>query len=103
VNILLANGGPGDIAPAIAVAERLEQHRYTSIINNKKVDETFSKKYSQFSVIKTATMPLNFSSIAFSKFIFSQFSPFRFVLGFLKKIKLISLFLLVSLFPSPSY
>lgn len=89
MNILLASGGSGGhMAPAIAIAERLTKHQCTFIISDRKVDEAFSKKYTQFSFIKTNAMPLKGSPIAFLKFVTSQVSSLRFALRFLKNHKI---------------
>ncbi|MDR1906939.1 MAG: UDP-N-acetylglucosamine--N-acetylmuramyl-(pentapeptide) pyrophosphoryl-undecaprenol N-acetylglucosamine transferase [Puniceicoccales bacterium] len=89
MNILLASGGSGGhMAPAIAIAERLNEHQCTFITSNRKVDEAFSKKYSQFSFVKTNALPFKISPIAFFKFVASQISSFRFALRLLKNRKI---------------
>jgi UDP-N-acetylglucosamine--N-acetylmuramyl-(pentapeptide) pyrophosphoryl-undecaprenol N-acetylglucosamine transferase len=89
MNILLVSGGSGGhMAPAIAIAERLTDHRCIFITSNRKVDEIFSKKYNQFSFVKTNTKPLKLSPIAFFKFTASQISSLHFALKFLKKHKI---------------
>ncbi|MDR1590774.1 MAG: UDP-N-acetylglucosamine--N-acetylmuramyl-(pentapeptide) pyrophosphoryl-undecaprenol N-acetylglucosamine transferase [Puniceicoccales bacterium] len=89
MNILLVSGGSGGhMAPAIAIAERLTEHRCIFITSNRKVDEIFSKKYTQFSFVKTNAKPLRFSPIAFFKCITSQVSSLHFALKFLKKHKI---------------
>lgn len=76
------------MAPAIAIAERLFNHQCTFIISNRKVDEAFSKKYTQFSFVKINAMPFKLSPTACLKFLTSQVSSFRFALRFLKNHKI---------------
>jgi UDP-N-acetylglucosamine:LPS N-acetylglucosamine transferase len=100
MNILLASGGSGGhMAPAIAIAERLPEHRCTLVTSNRKVDELFAKKYSHFSFVKVNAAPFRLSPIAFCKFIISQISTLRFAFRFLKKIKSISLSIWANLRP----
>jgi UDP-N-acetylglucosamine--N-acetylmuramyl-(pentapeptide) pyrophosphoryl-undecaprenol N-acetylglucosamine transferase len=76
------------MAPAIAVAERLTNHRCTFIISHRKVDEVFAQKYSQFTFVKVSAIPLKLSPFAFSKFLISQWASLRFALRFLKERKI---------------
>jgi UDP-N-acetylglucosamine--N-acetylmuramyl-(pentapeptide) pyrophosphoryl-undecaprenol N-acetylglucosamine transferase len=76
------------MAPAIAIAERLSKHQCTFITSNRKVDEIFAKKYTQFSFTKINAAPFKTSATAFLKFVISQISSFRFALRLLKKRKI---------------
>jgi UDP-N-acetylglucosamine--N-acetylmuramyl-(pentapeptide) pyrophosphoryl-undecaprenol N-acetylglucosamine transferase len=76
------------MAPAIAIAECLAEHRCIFVASNRKIDKIFSKKYAQFPFIKVNAAPFSISPIAFFKFLFSQIISLRFALNLLKKNKI---------------
>ncbi|UPA28548.1 MAG: UDP-N-acetylglucosamine--N-acetylmuramyl-(pentapeptide) pyrophosphoryl-undecaprenol N-acetylglucosamine transferase [Verrucomicrobiota bacterium] len=86
MNILLACGGSGGhIAPAIALAERLPEHRCTFIISHKQVDTLFTEKYPQFEFIRIGAAPFHMSPLALGRFLRSQLTSLRFAYKFLKQ------------------
>jgi UDP-N-acetylglucosamine--N-acetylmuramyl-(pentapeptide) pyrophosphoryl-undecaprenol N-acetylglucosamine transferase len=78
MNILLVCGGTGGhIAPAIALAERLTNHRCLFAISHKKIDEIFSKKYTNFDFIRIQATEFRLSPIPLARFLTSQLKSFR--------------------------